>query len=377
MEASTPRSPSQTSTYDRGFGPSPYAHPSNYPSPAKTEGDSSNYMADHLGLYNYPSMQLPPHSVHPAQTLYPLSPHPSEAWTPSMTTSASPSNFGGQEMRAWADSYESVARTPLSSWEQQFQYATSNSFGETRHSPAPSDGHIISHRSSVSSSYDPSLYSQDGSESTFAPHVKVEPQAEWMSDEDSMLCPQTLTVTPERLIGHLRYAIAQSEDSRVNTSTARTRSRSATTKDNANYECKLCGKLFQRSYNHKAHMEIHDPNREYPHVCPAKGCERKFVRRTDLLRHDQSVHSKVRNHRCTACDAGFSRKDTLRRHAEDGCPKRFDVVTKQRDASARERSALPMSHHELSQSQQAAAQHMSSLGQSTPYFQDAFPSSPR
>ncbi|EOD43575.1 putative zinc finger c2h2-type protein [Neofusicoccum parvum UCRNP2] len=341
MEASTPRSPSQTSTYDRGFGPSPYAHPSNYPSPAKTEGDSSNYMADHLGLYNYPSMQLPPHSVHPAQTL------------------ASPSNFGGQEMRAWADSYESVARTPLSSWEQQFQYATSNSFGETRHSPALSDGHIISHRSSVSSSYDPSLYSQDGSESTFAPHVKVEPQAEWMSDEDSMLCPQTLTVTPERLIGHL------SEDGRVNTSTARTRSRSATTKDNANYECKLCGKLFQRSYNHKAHMEIHDPNREYPHVCPAKGCERKFV------------HSKVRNHRCTACDAGFSRKDTLRRHAEDGCPKRFDVVTKQRDASARERSALPMSHHELSQSQQAAAQHMSSLGQSTPYFQDAFPSSPR
>lgn len=376
MEATTPRSPSQTSSYERGY---PYTHPSTYPSPAKTEGDASGYMTEGLGLYSYTTMTIPSHSIHPAQTLYPLSPHPSEAtWTPSMAANASPSMIEGQPLRTW-EPYESVARSPMPSWEAQFPYAASGSFVETRHSPAPSDGHIISQRSSVSSSYDHSLYSQDGSESTFPPQVKLEPQNEWMSDEDSMMCQQPLTVSPERL-GKLQHVVAQSEEGEINTSTARTRSRSATTKANANYECHQCGKLFQRSYNHKAHMETHDPERPHPNVCQTKSCGRAFVRRTDLVRHEQSVHVKARNHRCKACDASFARKDTLRRHTEDGCPKRFEVMGKQaqREASGRRGSALPMSHHGLPPHHQAHSQHMSSLGHSTPYFQpEAFPPSPQ
>lgn len=229
-----------------------------------------------------------------------------------MAANASPSMIEGQPLRTW-EPYESVARSPMPSWEAQFPYAASGSFVETRHSPAPSDGHIISQRSSVSSSYDHSLYSQDGSESTFPPQVKLEPQNEWMSDEDSMMCQQPLTVSPERL-GKLQHVVAQrygspsnrqcqlntsskgnraktfvSEEGEINTSTARTRSRSATTKANANYECHQCGKLFQRSYNHKAHMETHDPERPHPNVCQTKSCGRAFVRRTDLVRHEQSV----------------------------------------------------------------------------------------
>ncbi|KAI0137539.1 hypothetical protein BJ170DRAFT_65951 [Xylariales sp. AK1849] len=109
----------------------------------------------------------------------------------------------------------------------------------------------------------------------------------------------------------------------------RTRSRRLTTKDEANYQCDVmgCGKLFSRSYNYKAHLETHDEKREYPFPCTSPDCNKKFVRKTDLQRHQQSVHLKERNHKCDYCARMFARKDTLRRHMEDGCSKRFDIGT--------------------------------------------------
>ncbi|KAF4824646.1 Transcriptional regulator prz1 [Colletotrichum tropicale] len=105
--------------------------------------------------------------------------------------------------------------------------------------------------------------------------------------------------------------------------------RRMTTVADANYQCEVkgCGKLFSRSYNYKAHLETHDEKREYPFPCPVADCNKKFVRKTDLQRHNQSVHMKERNHKCDYCGRLFARKDTLRRHMEDGCSKRFDVGT--------------------------------------------------
>ncbi|KAF9870549.1 hypothetical protein CkaCkLH20_12039 [Colletotrichum karsti] len=105
--------------------------------------------------------------------------------------------------------------------------------------------------------------------------------------------------------------------------------RKMTTAEDANYQCEIkgCGKLFSRSYNYKAHMETHDEKREYPFPCPVTDCNKKFVRKTDLQRHNQSVHMKERNHKCDYCGRLFARKDTLRRHMGDGCSKRFDVGT--------------------------------------------------
>ena len=90
--------------------------------------------------------------------------------------------------------------------------------------------------------------------------------------------------------------------------------RKLSTNEDANFQCKVegCGKIFGRSYNFKAHMETHDGSREYPFPCPLKDCNKKFVRKTDLQRHHQSVHMKQRNHRCDYCSRYFARKDTLR-----------------------------------------------------------------
>jgi len=65
--------------------------------------------------------------------------------------------------------------------------------------------------------------------------------------------------------------------------------RSFTKPETASCHCDHCGKLFQRSYNLKAHLETHDPNRDHPHECDYSDCDKRFVRRTDLVRHEQSV----------------------------------------------------------------------------------------
>jgi hypothetical protein len=116
---------------------------------------------------------------------------------------------------------------------------------------------------------------------------------------------------------------------RVGVNRPRRPARRLTTKEEANFQCEVkgCGKLFSRSYNFKAHMETHDEKREYPFPCQVGDCNKRFVRKTDLQRHHQSVHMKERNHKCDFCSRLFARKDTLRRHMEDGCPKRFDIGT--------------------------------------------------
>ena len=51
------------------------------------------------------------------------------------------------------------------------------------------------------------------------------------------------------------------------------------------------------------------------------------------------MHLKARNHKCTLCGNRFARRDTLRRHTEDGCPKRFELGV--RDSASLTPSARP------------------------------------
>ncbi|KAI5795610.1 hypothetical protein EDC01DRAFT_652911 [Geopyxis carbonaria] len=111
-------------------------------------------------------------------------------------------------------------------------------------------------------------------------------------------------------------------------STLPRKKRTLTGPNEANFNCKQCGKYFSRIWNYNAHQETHDPDRPRPHICPAQDCDKAFVRRTDLTRHTQCVHIKDKKFRCELCGNMFARKDTLRRHEDDGCPKRVDIVSK-------------------------------------------------
>ncbi|KAM0716854.1 hypothetical protein Q7P37_006706 [Cladosporium fusiforme] len=126
-------------------------------------------------------------------------------------------------------------------------------------------------------------------------------------------------------------------DPRPLSTEARTR-RGFTTPETANCQCDKCGKHFNRSNNLLNHMQSHDPERNQPHTCGFADCGRGFVRKTDLARHEQSVHLKARNHQCAWCGNAFARKDTLTRHVEEGCSKRPEVrksSSKSRRPSAR------------------------------------------
>ena len=153
--------------------------------------------------------------------------------------------------------------------------------------------------------------------------------------------------------------------------------RGFTSRETASCACVQCGKLFQRSYNLKAHMETHDPHRNHPHVCDYIDCDKRFVRRTDLVRHEQSVRvpfsstsisdseltlprfisrsATIRARYVTALSRAKIRSEgkqlrnspsrdefmlIVRRHIDDGCPKRPEV--RKRMSKSRRSSATSM-----------------------------------
>ncbi|KAF1943034.1 hypothetical protein EJ02DRAFT_344292 [Clathrospora elynae] len=318
-----------------------------YPSPVRHESRSKYPQG--LGLYEIQHQQPLPAGLPP-------SPQPSEAWGGHYSTGVSP-----LMTEALADPWASGA----------FDHPVSRS-------PLPWTSAQTSPRSSLSSyTREMSAFSHEGSEHDFS-SVKVE-NSGWGSDvhfaadgpvemhglPSSRQPP--LTVAPERLSAGIfsydnaytspampRYEAtpvfdynnrgferAPSEESvgspRSQTRSSytatpgnreRTRNRRHTDPAHAAYRCQLCpDKGFARRYNYNQHMLTHDSCRRKDNICTFPGCMKEFVRKTDLARHDQSVHQKVRNFQCTRCPQAFARKDTLRRHEEDGCPRRNQVTT--------------------------------------------------
>ncbi|MCJ1355793.1 MAG: hypothetical protein MMC33_005785 [Icmadophila ericetorum] len=225
-------------------------------------------------------------------------------------------------------------------------------------SNTPPNSNLQSHRSSVSSYSASEAYSPSGSEYALGctPKVKLEETGEWYpspSNEHILQRQGSLVYTPgqgtvpsqtEELYRHQSDSgymteMHTSPDPRMqrfdvhpilsNNATRIKKKRQRTTRDEATHECGVCGKLFKRSYNWKSHQETHNPERKYPHPCTTMigntQCTKKFQRKTDLDRHVDSVHLKARNHKCDLCGHRFARRDTLRRHTEDGCPKRFEL----------------------------------------------------
>jgi hypothetical protein len=83
-------------------------------------------------------------------------------------------------------------------------------------------------------------------------------------------------------------SLSLSSDPRISNPGARSK-RGHTSPEEAVCSCEICGKPFKRANNLKTHMETHAPDRSHPHRCEYDDCTRAFVRKTDLVRHEQSV----------------------------------------------------------------------------------------
>ncbi|MCJ1256894.1 hypothetical protein MMC24_004719 [Lignoscripta atroalba] len=348
---------------------SPYGHPSKqsfssqrpcYPSTPLPESLSASQSSNRgLGLF---ACSLPPSQSRISQL--PPSPQASENWS-----------HPGMMEQDYAHSSQppdifSAAFDPFSGFS-----TASNTGMISVHSPeapgleycqTPPNSNIQSHRSSISSSYAPSeAYSRSGSEYGYTPKVKTE-DSEWYPSAgndhilqrgissqglpsypngSSTLTPQTEDLyrahasdwSKANTTGYIAEIQAGSESRLprfevqpiLPSATRIKKKRQRTTPEEATHECRVCGKLFKRSYNWKSHMETHNPERKYPHPCTSMSgstpCSKKFQRRTDLERHIDSVHLKARNHKCDLCGHRFARRDTLRRHTEDGCSKRLEL----------------------------------------------------
>lgn len=289
-------------------------------------------------------------------------------------------DFATSGVDAWTTGYHGGLQAM---WNPPMTYAASDTL-TTMSLPTSFDGPAYSDRSSVSSSNDATDFSRDGSEHPLG--LKL---------EDSMDCYANFAGTPVSVVGQTgalrttagrfdghhhhhhhhpsyRYPMAF-DDGRVGSERpfgerrrpSRTLSYSAgnasaledparhksaspksrgprrkmTTAANCKYSCPTCGKMTQTQYNLRQHLETHRSDRLKPHGCEHKDCNRAFVRRTDLLRHQESVscengialvfcvcccsfllteapqvHHKSRAYACEMCDARFARKDTLQRY---------------------------------------------------------------
>ncbi|KAI0403003.1 hypothetical protein F4802DRAFT_573370 [Xylaria palmicola] len=211
-------------------------------------------------------------------------------------------------------SYHSTSPMPRIKLENGHEYSSG---GELSQFPSPRSAQVLM--------AEPGSY---GSQAGSSGYLSDAPSGSWAKSDYPPLDTDPYYAGPSGSGNALATDRRQQSSSRPSRAPKR-QTRKLTSKEEANFQCEVegCGKLFSRSYNYKAHMETHDKKREYPFCCTYEDCSKKFVRKTDLQRHHQSVHMKEKNHKCDYCGRLFARKDTLRRHMEDGCSKRFDIGT--------------------------------------------------
>jgi len=77
-----------------------------------------------------------------------------------------------------------------------------------------------------------------------------------------------------------------------------------------------CGKKFNREFNLKEHIRIHNPRRNKEFVCQM--CNEKFYSSSVLSRHINSIHEDEKFY-CKNCGKKFNRKDALHRHEKISC----------------------------------------------------------
>lgn len=283
-----------------------------------------------LGLYNFPPSYT--NSGPPSAALYPPSPQHADAWT-HLSTGPSPlMNEAGPN--PWQPNYEQP----------------------TPRSPIPWAPHNNSQRSSISSA----IFSREGSAHPYS-HLSQEAGSPWGSEEEpspAMSHPVPMTLAPEYLHApanfthstqypspmtphfdpsvqgprhpyhEMAFELPETPPTRAHSTGSLTRKRqkrTKTTPENARFTCEYCDHPFTRKYNYAQHLKNKHQPRIKEHICNWEGCTESFGRKTDLLRHEKSLHVKEKKWKCNMCGRPFARKDTLIRHEESGCPNKNHV----------------------------------------------------
>ncbi len=279
-----------------------------------------------LGLYEC--------SLAPSQSTVntlPPSPQPSDGWShSSMMEQDFPQSSQPPDI-------SSAAYDPFSGFSAAFN--TGMVSGPSPEAPGlvycqtPPSTNLPSHRSSVSSSYTPTeAYAPNSSEFMYS-KVKVEDANEWypsagndpvihrtlatqgLANYSNNISPASAAPAEDIYRAHAGewpkpatpgypLELHSTDDTQGHkfentpivpgvTCMPTKKKRQRTTPEEATHECRVCGKLFKRSYNWKSHLETHNPERKYPHPCTKRvgdtPCTKKFQRKTDLDRHVDSV----------------------------------------------------------------------------------------
>jgi uncharacterized Zn-finger protein len=77
-----------------------------------------------------------------------------------------------------------------------------------------------------------------------------------------------------------------------------------------NHFCIICNKTFSKSYSLTRHMKLHTGDR--PHRCEI--CFARYIQRSDLRRHIESIHVKLPKFQCSLCVKTFCTKKSMKNH---------------------------------------------------------------
>lgn len=213
----------------------------------------------------------------------------------------------------WNNMYDTV--TPMSAEQPGWERSNMGFGGYQQHSPSRSDGSASTQVSSLSSPYthpspliklehQPDL-SPYGSRFAFE-NAALQPPISMGTTTAPIISPQSHRpfTTSQVIYGHpaedVKYdfdsydleSLSLSGDPRMLKSESQSK-RGYTTPEEATCSCDICGQSFKRSNNLKTHMQTHAAHRSQPHKCEYEDCSRAFGRKTDLVRHEQSVSADL------------------------------------------------------------------------------------
>lgn len=79
------------------------------------------------------------------------------------------------------------------------------------------------------------------------------------------------------------------------------------------WQCRFCPKKLRTKEAIDIHERVHTGEKPFP--C-RHGCERRFAHATDRVRHERSVHTNEKPHKCDQCNAAYVRRRELVLHLQ-------------------------------------------------------------